>query len=135
MSNEYKYPIGIAINYTDNKSYRKCLREVFKMDTSAISFDADIDDESRDENEYDIETSIIAMNYISNETINHPLFQTLYDKAAGLFMSTNRDHGLPVLFCYDYFNTFHVCLSEYLNAPDVFTDITPSYLTILSKFN
>ena len=114
-SQPFYYPTDLTIQYSDNEGYRDCLRRLFLMKTDKIQNSETEDDETEDENLYDFEATIIALDYLFSKTKDDVVFQELYDKAAALLFSTVRDHGLSVLLSYDYLATFHPLLSWYFN--------------------
>ena len=91
-----------------------------------------IDEETRDEMMYDERTVSKIMDELLEVTISHPLFQYLYDAAAGKMLSTNREIGQAVLFSYDYLPLFHKCLASFVRSPADFTE-TNQYYVALSK--
>jgi hypothetical protein len=120
-----------SVKYTTNKEYRKAIREFCKMncsDTSEMS--EDIDEETQDELLFDSLASQILMNQIYEKTKNHFLWQEIYDKCAAKFFSTDREIGLAVLFCYDFFAVFNDCWISYLECPQKF-DKTNEHFQIL----
>jgi len=100
--------------YTSNKEYRKAVRDFCKMDNQEII--EDIDDETRDEMDFDILASKNTQDFIYEKTKDHPLWQHVYDKAAAKFFSTDREIGLAVLFCYDFFWYFEKCWVSYFKC-------------------
>ena len=102
--------------YTTNKEYRKAIRNFCRMNCQDENLGLDIDDESKDEMLFDTLASKNMMDFIFERTKDHPLWQNLYDKAAGKFLSVNRDIGLSVLFSYDFFWDFNHCWNYYLKS-------------------
>ena len=125
---------GVAV-YTDNKSYRSTLRQLFCMDVSMchVTVDESMDDESRDELMYDNDAVITVMGNLFELTRDNVLFQNLYDLAAEKMISTNREIGQAVLFSYDYLPLFHKCLAGFLRNPDGFNDSNEFYVALLKK--
>jgi len=134
-SSVYVYPVDFQIQYNNNTEYRNCLRKVFKMNPSKYPpiNSTYMDDESRDELEYDEEAAGIAMNTVFEKTKNIFLFQFLYEKAAARMLSADKTIGLSVLCCYDNFDGFHNCLVEYFNNPTQFDKTNLKYQEILNR--
>ena len=101
--------INIYLNkpvlYKNNQEYRKCIREIFRMKESVSTFD--IDDETKDEQNYDDMSTSKVLDYIYSITKKNACFQELYGYAAATMFSTDPEIGLAVLFSYDYFILFH----------------------------
>ena len=131
----YEYPTDIEITYTNSTQFRASLRKLFRMSSNNFPeiVHADIDDESRDELEYDEKAAVQAMDSIFLIIENHPLFQAALDKAAGRMFSTNRGIGLSILFCYDYLDVFHKCLVAFLTDPGAFSETSTEYLDLLRR--
>ena len=133
------YPHHILVEYSNTTEYRKCLRSVFNMKkenldiTMAEYKDIELDAETLDELAYDEKSASQVLDHVFAITEKHPLFQELYDLGAGLMFSQDRNIGLSVMFSYDYFQYFHVCLMDYLVEPDRFMKDTPSYLGLCKK--
>lgn len=98
--------------YTSNTEYRKSVRDFCKMNCPKIDF-KDYDEETFDEMLYDALASKNTMDFIYQKTREHPLWQDIYDKAAAKFLSEDREIGLSVLFCYDFFWYFKNCWNSY----------------------
>ena len=117
---QYEYPTHLEMKYTDSKSYRKCIRNLFSMSTDKYpQISDDIDDVSRDELEYDEQSANIAMNYVYEKTRENKIFIDLYSLAAARMFSTDLETGLAILLSYDYLELFHYCLvfffTDYMN--------------------
>lgn len=113
------YNTTIAIDYNDNASYRKCLRQAtnMNMDTLQIPWgqmDSDLDEETKDELLYDNAAMTTCMDQIYQATNTNAMFQDLYSRAAGHMFSTDPQIGLAVLFSYDYYDLFHLCLRHFV---------------------
>jgi hypothetical protein len=74
----------------------------------------DIDDESKDEYEYDEKATCEALEWIERNTKNSPVFQELYLLAAARMFSIDADIGITILLSYDYLFYFHPILSEFI---------------------
>lgn len=121
-----------SIKYTTNKEYRKVIREFCKMNCEdKTDFSDDIDEETRDEIMFDSLSCQLVMNDIFDKTKKHPLWQKIYDKAAAKFFSTDREIGLSVLFCYDFFPGFHDCWKSFLEHPEKFDETNEYYQTLM----
>jgi hypothetical protein len=76
------YNLDKDVSYTNNREYRKCLRELFNMKCIINEDLNDIDEETKDELLYDENTMSAIMDEIFNATKNNELFNELYDLAA-----------------------------------------------------
>jgi len=133
MNSQPNYDTTITeINYSGDFEYRSWIRRVFCM-ASLENIDEDIDEISRDEMNFDAESTSRALDDIFENTKSHHLFQKLYESAAALMISVDHSIGLCVLFSYDYFPYFHRCLCCYYETPHEFTESHPSYLELHSK--
>ncbi len=131
-----KYNIEIKVNYSDNHEYRDFLRNVFYMNmenTPDLSYIEDLDNETKDEMSYDYDAMFEGMNYIFKETMNHPLFLELYEIGASKMFSLDKNIGLAILFSYDYFALFHLCLVDFFTDPNTFTKENIHFLTLKHK--
>jgi hypothetical protein len=106
--------------YSTNKEYRQSIREFCNMNCQDI--DIDIDEESKDELLFDILACHEIMDLIYEKTKNNKLWQGMYDKAAALFISTDREVGLSILFCYDLFWYFKNCWNSFNNDLENFDE-------------
>jgi hypothetical protein len=118
--------------YTNDVEYRQCIRQVFTM-SSVDNEDTDIDDISRDENDYDGGSSMLAMDYIYDKTRNNVCFRRLYDVAASKMLSMDRCIGLAVLFAYDYLDLFHMCIVSFHNSPEDFNEMNEHFIRLHTK--
>jgi len=101
--------------YNNTNMYRNEMRRVFSM--NAVNYPAineDIDQESKDELEYDEENVSRALDRLYSKTKDHPLFTELYEKAAACMFSVEPEIGLTILCSYDYLDTFIPCYQEYM---------------------
>lgn len=122
----YNYPINIQIQYTNDDEYRKCITRVLHID----------EDEDED-NDADL-TQILDV--IFEKTSVH--FKELYELSSAIMMMEDIDIGLVILFSYDYFSLFHLCLCDYLSIIQEedkeeliqFTNKNQYYLQLLDKF-
>ena len=104
--------------YTTNKEYRQAVRDFCRMNCQDENIELEIDDESRDELLFDTLASKKIMDSIFEKTRKHPLWQNLYDKSAGKFLSEDREIGLSILFCYDFFWDFKECWDSFSKSLD-----------------
>jgi len=123
------YQHTLDIVYINDMQYRQCLRDVFCMIPHDDS-DDEIDEITRDENNYDEENAKKALDYIYCNTNEHPLFNHLYKKAASHMLSLDESIGLSVLCSYDYLQMFHKCVQCFMNERDNFNDMNPSYVKL-----
>ena len=106
----YNIHINIPI-YTTNKEYRQCIRSAFYMEDQDLEDQyEDLDEESADELNFDMDRAETVMQELYLLTKEDPVFQELYDLAAATMLSEDRQIGQSVLFSYDYFRLFHNCL-------------------------
>ena len=120
------------IRYSNDIEYRNCLRRLFYMNRIESDY-TDVDIVTQDENDYDMDSSSKAMDYVYGITSHHPQFQQLYDIAASKMLSTDREIGLAVLFSYDYMALFHNCILSYRTNPTDFTEQSPAYCELYAK--
>lgn len=132
----------ILPDYSNNNEYRNCLRKLFCMNNNNYAdkinelqnhLGDDLDNETKDENEFDDNSTANAMDYIFSETKEVPLFQKIYEFAAAKMISTDLQIGLAICFSYDYLGVFHECLYEYFNNPTKFTENSSCYQTMIKK--
>jgi hypothetical protein len=117
-----------SITYTTNKEYRKAVREFCKMNcVETENTDDTMDEETKDELLYDSLGSQMTMNQIYEKTKDHPLWQKIYEKSAAKFFSTDREIGLSILFCYDFFPGFYDCWHSFLECPEKFDETNEWY--------
>lgn len=113
------YNINYNVNYDNNKEYRKCLREVFSMNMNNIDISLneieDLDEETEDELLYDNSAINKGLDYIFNLTNHNEHFMDLYISGASCFFSEDPNIGISVMFSYDYFQQFHLCLVDFIN--------------------
>jgi hypothetical protein len=133
MSNPILYNISEKeMKYSNDKEYRSSLRKVFGM-KSPEDLSEDLDDISRDEQDFDMENTSRCLDYVYDSTCNNPYFQELYDSAAEKMISMDRSIGLSVLFSYDYFEGFHKCLCCYYEDPDGFNETSLEFIELKTK--
>jgi hypothetical protein len=126
------YNTKLVIQYSNDREYRASLREIFSM-KRVIRLDPDLDEISRDEQDYDIDAASQKMDFIFERTSGHPRFQELYDIAASKMISMDRNIGLSVLFSYDYLALFHRCLCSFFDDPDEFDEANMAFVALKKK--
>jgi hypothetical protein len=116
-------------DYKNNQEYRKCIRSFFNMNCEPIT---EFDEESNDEMNYDMESTIKGMDIIYQKIKSNELFKRIFIKAANKMLSEDPEIGFSILFCYDFFAHFHACLCTYLNAPELFNEDYETYKLLLN---
>lgn len=114
------YNINIDVLYKNNEMYRECLRNVVNMDIVKLhipwdQMDDDLDEETKDELLFDNNAMSLTMDYIYDKTKNNDFFKEIYLLGAGKMFSTDPNIGLAILFSYDFFDMFHLCLQDFFN--------------------
>ena len=132
MENDRFYNTDPDIQYSNDFQYRAAVRKIFCM-KSAEEMDQDIDEITRDEQDYDMNATARTLDYVYDNTCKNPLFQELYDKAASKMISLDRSIGLSVLFSYDYMGLFHYCLCNYFDEPEKFDEKNEAYVALKKK--
>ena len=136
ITTNYIYPVKLKLHYYNNGTYRNCLRTLFKMNPNNFpKFDENLDEETRDENEYDIDSASVAMDKILYDITKNSLFLYVLDKAAARMFSTDREIGMTILFSYDYLDVFHECLVHFYTNENEFTDTTDCYVELLKRLS
>lgn len=129
------YNIEYNVEYSDNFEYRKAMRQVFRMTADMPDIADDIDDESRDELMYDDASISAGLDYVFSATKDVPAFSELFLVGAGRMLSENRDIGLAVVFSYDYFELFHLCLRDFFRDPASFNANNSNYQKLWNKIS
>lgn len=120
-------------SYHNTNEYRNEMRRIFCMNSSNYpDIDSSIDNESRDELEYDEQTMSAALDRIYENTKDHVLFREIFEKAAGCMLSTDHEIGLAVLCSYDYLDVFIPCYREYM-LTGVFDTTSIYYINLFNK--
>lgn len=132
----YSYPTHLNIQYSNNNEYRKCVRQVFKMnklnfpDTTIL----ELDDETLDEMMYDEKSANDMMDFIFEYTKLKDEFIVLYRQAASFMFSDDINIGLTILFGYDYLDLFHTLLKLVFSNPTESTITqSPEYTRLYNK--
>jgi len=127
------------IQYNTTNEYRRVLRSIFCMDTDAIGENLEkkydltnMDEETLDELLYDGNKMDHTLAILFDKTITNNAFVTLYETAAALMLSTDKTIGQCILFSYDYFSLFHVCLCDYF-VNNSFHETSESFLQLHNK--
>ena len=126
-----KSPSILSVRYTSNKEYRQAIRDFCHMNTIALEFETDVDDETYDELQFDMDSMKQSMDIIFEMTKDNKYWTILYEKAAAKFFSTHNEIGLSVLFSYDYFSKFVDCWNWFLEGKE-FNENTDCYITLLN---
>ena len=119
MSMQYNVS-KLLIEYKNTTEYRQILRELFNMKDLDKQYNYEIDDETKDEENYDSDRIIKTLDELFELTKDNTLFQTLYDLAAAKMFSLERSIGQSILFSYDYLHLFHACLCVFIVSSDDF---------------
>ena len=127
------YNSKIQIQYTNNQEYRQQLRVLFNMKNQSQDLDLGIDAETLDENDFDTDAASNMMDYVFDMTENEPVFQELYDYAAALMFSQDREIGIAVLFSYDYLAYFHPCICDFTNNNQSITSANENVAALKRK--
>ena len=120
------------IVYYDDISYRQVLRSILKMESNP-TYSTDLDSLTQDEQDCDDAALSTALDWIYAKTRDHPLFQTLYLKAAGFMLSEDPQTGLCILLAYDNLPLFHPMFCAYMGQPDRFSDKHAAYVALHAK--
>ena len=110
-----------TIKYSNNTEYRACIRRIFDFTKDAKSyyadltendFDNNLDEESKDEMEFDTVNMQHGLDFILNNTVkdNDSYWEDVYLLAAATMFSTDITIGQAVLCSYDYFAIYYTCL-------------------------
>jgi len=93
----------MGVEYNGDFEYRATLRNLFVMNSDKFPeiTNPDIDTVTRDEVEYDDETTSQFMDFVYSNTKTDPVFIELYTKAASFMFSEDPEIGHAVLFSYD----------------------------------
>ena len=137
--NLFQHPPS-AIKYIDNKEYRACIRRVFDFTKDAKSyyadltendFDNNLDEESKDEMEFDPILMQQGLDFIFKNTIENSHWEEVYLLAAATMFSTDVMIGQAVLCSYDYFAIYYTCLWHFFIDKSI---PVPEYQQLRSMF-
>jgi hypothetical protein len=127
------------IEYNNNTEYRKCMRDLFMMKRENyienIERIENIDEETEDEISYDEKAVLEILDSIYLITKDNHLFNKIYRIAAAKMLSDDNSIGLAVVFSYDYFSFFSLCLVDYLCNPNDFDEGNENYSNLLKKIS
>ena len=132
-----------SISYKNNKEYRDWIRRIFRFNKDVKSYYADltekemaneIDAESRDEMEFDMNRIEIVLDFILNNTIQSLIFEELYILASATMFSTDVKIGQTVLCSYDFFYLYYTCLWHFFTDSSRKTETIPEYQQLRSMF-
>jgi hypothetical protein len=129
------YNNTITVSYNEDFGYREQLRRVFSMDVTGIEIQDDIDDVSKDEMIYDDKNVSIGLDFLYAKTKDVKVFHELYLVAASRMLSENTEIGIAVLFSYDYFALFHLCLVDFFNSNETITSDNENYVKLYKKIS
>jgi hypothetical protein len=108
-----------SISYQTNQEYRNWIRRIFHFTKDAKTYYANlnetdfeniIDDESKDEMDYDYDSMQIGLDILFEQTIDISIFEEMYTLAAATMISTDVKIGQAVLCSFDYFHLYYTCL-------------------------
>ena len=106
-----------SISYQTNQEYRNWIRRIFHFTKDAktyyanlneTDFEKNIDDESKDEMDYDYDSMQIGLDILFEQTIDIPIFEEMYTLAAATMISTDVKIGQAVLCSFDYFHLYYM---------------------------
>ncbi len=122
---EYNYPIHLQIQYTNDDEYRECIVRVFHYD------------DTNEDSDYGYSTKLLDILFENTAVI----FKELYELSSAVMMMEDLGIGLAILFSYDHFSLFHLCLCDYLSINQEekeeqiqFIKENQYYLQLLDKF-
>jgi hypothetical protein len=117
----YNIPINLNIltpTYTNNAEYRETLKNLcflrYPETFPEGGFPEGTDPESCHEMTYDIDNMTYALDFVWQNTKNHPAFIELYKNAAMIMFTEDLEVGLAILFSYDYLCYFYPVFREYM---------------------
>lgn len=129
---KFSYPTHIIINCDSDADYRISMRKLMSMKKIDIEID-DIDEVSKDECDFDPESTLMFLKKLYDETENNTDLMDLYVAAAGAFLSADPTTGIVVLFAYENLVTFHLCLTYYFEHPEDKISENEHYIALLTK--
>lgn len=136
-----KFPSSIS--YQNNTEYRAWIRRIFCFNKGVKTYYADltendmtmeIDEESRDEMEFDLDSMQIGLDYLFENTIDSPLFEELYILSAATMFSTDVKIGQSVLCSYDFFYLYYTCLWYFIMDKSRKIETISEYQQLRSMF-
>ena len=124
------------ILYNNNFEYRALFREITGQKNIESNLDeVDIDDETRDENDYDEACVAVFLEKVFTDTCNSTLFQAVYIKAAEKMLSTDQGIGMTILLSYDFLWAFYPCYCFYRDHPDQFNETNEWYIALVQQLH
>jgi hypothetical protein len=133
---KFAYPINKKVEYNNDAEYRRCLRDIFSMKSQTdVLNNKDMDDISKDENNYDSQMTDLWTKWISEKTKECYELNELYKLAAATMISLDRDTGLAVLFSFDYFAEFHKLLVQFFTCPEGDLEMSSSYERLWNRLS
>ena len=131
-----------SITYKTNQEYRNWIRRIFHFTKDAKTyyanlkekdFETNIDEESKDEMDYDHDSMKIGLDIILEKTINETIFKEMYIFAAAAMFSTDVKVGQVVLCSYDYFHLYFTCLWFFFLEKDTKIKSLASYQELMAR--
>lgn len=108
------YHHSLEIVYSDDDEYRDCIRRVFSMNPANCTDD--------DGFIYDDKNVSAGLDFIFAKTKDVTEFRDLYLVGAAKMLSNELEIGMAIIFSYEYFDLFHVCLADYIRDGVVGSD-------------
>ena len=136
MNFAFVYPTTMVVEYGDTHEYRRCLRNLFQMQSDnykGVTEDDAYDEETRDEMEYDDIAAVTALDAIYAKTRDNEVFRELYRHGAATMLSEDPEIGLAVLMSYDYLRLFHRCLIWFVENSTKFTRESSVFKELVAK--
>jgi hypothetical protein len=131
-----------SISYKTNQEYRNWIRRIFHFTKDAKTysanlnekdFETNIDDESKDEMDYDHDSMKIGLDIILEKTLHETIFKEMYTLAAAAMFSTDVKVGQVVLCSYDYFHLYFTCLWFFFLEKDTKIESLASYQDLMAR--
>jgi len=139
----YLQSLSPSISYHSDQEYRNHLRRIFRFSPEKKTYYAnlkssdidpeEIDPQSKDEMDLDMDALEEGMEMIFLATSKNPNFHTLYEYAAARMFSTDPKIGQAVLCSYDTFAWYFSCVWHHLLENDI--DKLPEYQQLCSWFS
>jgi hypothetical protein len=84
---------------------------------------------------YDDRNVSAGLDYLYDKTKGVKAFRDLYLVGASRMFSENLEIGMAVVFSYDYFELFHLCLVDFFNAGETITVDNENYVKLHKKIS
>jgi len=137
IEEEFTYPVDNIVLCGSDSEYRVSMRSMMKMGKNKTNTEIDNPDEadaiSADEQDFDQFAAITFMKGLFGKTEKDKDLMALYVAAAGAFLTTDPTTGIVVLFAYDNFAEFHLCLKDYFEHPENKLTENEHYIFLLAK--